>query len=126
MSMPVKILPLITPEQTIETILKIEKGFIIVGGPNEQVWGTLDFQTMFIWTSKESVTDFINNNNLDPNEEKVVEKSLPELIKLARELTFTTVRFDFQSKGIHPDQAFVNYRLNSRGILDLLAKFHTE
>jgi len=61
--------------------------------------------------------------NLDAHEDKIIEKPMSELLKLARTLGFSIVRFDFQAKGVHPKQGFVNYRLIGNGILDLLSMF---
>ena len=115
---------LIDHNTTVETVMKMGDGYIIVGGPKEQVIGTLDFLTMFIWTSREKAEDFIHKN-LDPAENKVIEKPISKLLEEARNLGFSIVRFDFQAKGCHPKQAFVNYPLLRQGILDLLPVFNS-
>ena len=114
---------LINPKTTIKTIKKMGDACIIVGGPEDQVYGTLDFTTMFIWTSQEKANDFITKN-LDAKEDKIIEKPMKELIELARTLGFIIVRFDFQAKGVHPKQTFVNYNLQRIGDLDLIAAFN--
>lgn len=112
---------LIDIRETIEAFQKMGNAYMIVGGPQELIWGTTDCRTMFIWTSKEKAEDFIKNHNLDPQEEKIVEKPMLELLLEARTSGFTVVRLDFQGKGAHPNQAFVNYRLEGKEILDLLS-----
>jgi hypothetical protein len=113
---------LIDPNITIKTVMSLKKGYIIVGGENEQIYGTLNFKTIFIWTSLEKANDFIKKN-LNFKEDKVIEKPIKDLFGLARNLTYDNVRFDFQAKGAHPKQAFLNYRLHGEGILDILSNF---
>jgi hypothetical protein len=110
-------------EATQRTIETLTEAYIIVGGPKEQIIGTLDFKVMFIWTSLEKATEFIEQN-LDSKEEKPLKKTLGELLELGRRLGFRTVRFDFRAKGCPAGYPFINYNLgNGTGILDLLATF---
>lgn len=54
---------LIDPNETIKSIFKMNNAYMIVGGKEDQVYGTLDFRTMFIWTSKEKAQDFIKKKS---------------------------------------------------------------
>ncbi|EKD24907.1 MAG: hypothetical protein ACD_80C00145G0041 [uncultured bacterium (gcode 4)] len=110
-------------EATKQIIMNLTEAYIIVGGPQEQIIGTFNFKTMFIWTSLEKANDFIEKS-LDPKEDKPMKKSMEELLTLARKLGFSTVRFDFWDKGCPIDYPFLNYDLtNGTGVLDLLVTF---
>ena len=115
---------LIDTKETDNIVLNMTKGYIIMGGPKDQIYGTLDFQTMFVWTSKKKADDFLNKN-LFINEDKVVEYSFTDLVRLAQKLGFKFIRFDFQAKGVHPEQKFINYCLDRGGVMDLLATFYS-
>ena len=110
----------ITP--MVKAVMELKTAFIIVGGEKEEVYGTLNFKTMFAWTSKEKAEKFIELN-LDFKEDKSIEYPIQELLGLARKLNFRDVRFDFEVIEDDSKKPFLHYRLAGMGILDLLSLF---
>lgn len=104
---------LVTIEEAVSRIKGLGKAYIILSGPEEHIIGTLNLQTMFVWTSRGRAEDFLKKN-LAPADDKVREYALDEVISLARRLQFSVIRFDFLDEGAHPEQGFVNFRLDSQ------------
>jgi hypothetical protein len=103
--------PLIGIKETIEKIKLLKEGFLIVGGPEEEAYGTVpDMKTLFVWTDQRKAEEFIKDN-LDPQEDKVIMWSIEKIVKWARGKNFESLRFDFLAKGVHPKQGFVNYKI---------------
>ncbi len=120
----------IPPEETISSIKKMKTGFLIVGGPEKQVWGTLpDKKTLFVWTTKDKAEEFIKDNGIDSSEEKVIEEPMTSIYAMAIKLGFTTLRFDFIAKGRHPEQGFIHCNVNqaiaNQSLENLLEVFHS-
>lgn len=103
---------LVDTNEILKIVQNLQTGFIIVGGPAKKAYGTVPrMDTLFVWTSREKAEAFIKDNNLNPNDDKIIEEPFDVLCSKAIGLGFTNLRFDFTAAGTHPDQKFLNMRL---------------
>lgn len=110
---------LIDPNVTIKIMKSLRNAFIIVN-KEDQVYGTSDSKSIFVWTSLKKAIYFLENN-LNSEKDRIIENPLKEILDVARSLDFEDIIFDFQIKGAHSKQIFVHYDLEGEGELDLLA-----
>lgn len=103
---------LVDTNEVLKIVQNLQTGFIIVGGPDKRAYGTVpSMDTLFVWTSREKAEAFISDNNLDPDDDKIIEEPFDVLCSKAEGLGFRNLRFDFTVAGTHPDQKFLNKRL---------------
>ncbi|MEI8130141.1 MAG: hypothetical protein WCG55_01400 [bacterium] len=97
-------------QNTKEKVMTLQVGFLIIGGPNDQAYGTLDYpRSLFVWTDKDKAEAFLNKN-LDPSEDKVLEQTREQISTFANKY-YQSIRFDFQTEdpGPYLNMAVGNY-----------------
>ena len=88
-------------QNTKEKVEKLEVGFLIIGGPDDQAYGTLNYpQSLFVWTDKDKADAFLKRN-LDPSVDKILEQTKDQ-IKVFANKYYQSIRFDFQTEDPGP------------------------
>lgn len=88
-------------QNTKEKVMTLQVGFLIIGGPNDQAYGTLNHpQSLLVWTDKDKAEAFLKEN-LNPLEDKVLEQTREQISIFANKY-YQSIRFDFQTEDPGP------------------------
>ncbi len=99
---------LVDRQTMILNLQTLKTGYIIIGGPHNEVYGTLPrMDTLFVWTTRKKAEDFICSE--EPGKTyTILEEPIFQIGSKALRIGFSKIRFDYFGKNAHPKQEYLN------------------